>query len=502
MTSSSPGGRRLWRIAVALAVVLAVAGAGLWQSQRFAPQPAAADASTPGIEALQSVERALVAVVEKVRPAVVRIEVEQAAPAEEMGDDQDDQDSPDDLFRRFFGEPLPLPRPRPVPQPSTSMGSGVIVDPAGFVVTARHVVNGAERIWVELDSGEKLKGRVLATDSETDLAVVKVESGKPLPTAPLGDADTLKPGAFVIAIGSPFNLKHSVSVGHVSATERMIRRMDVEGRAYRHMIQTDAAINRGNSGGPLVDIHGNVVGINNMIVTPTSFNVGIGFAVAINDETKRVIRTLQQGKEVERGLLGVAVLPVDRAIAEVLGVKEGAYVNAVTPGGAADKAGILDEDVIVQFGDAKIRNADDLVAAVQNTKPGTRVPVKVIRDGKEKTIEVVLGSLEAKPEPKRVAAKPGGPLGITVQEITRALAERYGLTTQTGVVVTGIQPTGSAARAGIRPGDVITKINKTTIANMQDYERAVAGLKPGDAVVIRALRGNEKQTFPIESLGD
>jgi serine protease Do len=488
-------------LAIAL-VVVAVAGAGFWQSQRAKPGAAQADSSIPGIETLQSVERALVAVVERVKPAVVRIEAEQAPPQQEMRGEEEQGETPDELLRRFFEESPQFRVPRPTPQPSTSLGSGVIIDPAGYVLTARHVVKDADKIWVELDSGEKLRGKVLAMDSETDLAVVKVESSKPLPAAPLGDADTLRAGAYVIAIGSPFNLKHSVSVGYVSATERMIRRMDVEGRAYRHMIQTDAAINRGNSGGPLVDIEGKVVGINNMIFSATGYNVGIGFAVAINGVTKKVIATLEEGKQVQRGLLGVQILDVDKAIASQYGAKEGAFINDVNPGGAADKAGMEDEDIIVQFGDAKVTNVEGLVTAVQATKPGVRVPVKVIRDGKAMTLDVVLGELEAQAESKPAAAKAGGPLGITVQDMTRGLAERYGIQGQSGVVVTEVNPAGDAARTGIRAGDVLTKINRTAIKTVNDYEQAAGKLKPGDPVVLRVLRGDKKNTLTIESLGE
>lgn len=507
MTNGTISASRTWKLVLAIAIaVVLFSGFALWQRPGVLRSgQAQAESAIPGMETLQTVEQALEAIAQRATPAVVSITAEQTV--ESVGpQEEEEQSAPgrsEDPLRKFFEQlPFGTPGPRTAPRPVASQGSGVMIDPSGIVLTARHVVRGAQRITVILDTGEKLPGKVLGADDATDLAVVKVDGKKPLPFAPLGDADRLKPGAFALAIGSPFGLEHSVSVGHISALERRVPRSDAEGKQYRHLIQTDAAINRGNSGGPLIDIEGKVVGINTMIVTPTSYNTGVGFAVAINSETKRVIETLRQGKGVQRGLLGVYIQDMDPALVGQYGVKEGAFVNEVMPGKPADKAGIREEDIVTRFGDTKIKNSDDLVSAVEATKPGTSVPVIVVRDGKEKTLHVEVSLLQAPEKPKVVASKPGGILQLTAKEITPELVEKYSLNAHSGVVVTAVGPTGEAARIGLREGDALLKINRTEIRTVADYEKAVAELKKGGPAVIRIQRGEHKLTIPVERLGE
>jgi serine protease Do len=504
MTSTSAS--RTWKVILTIAVfILLVGGVALWQRPGgFQSGRVEAQASIPGMETLQQVETALEAISQRITPAVVSIRVQHTTESLEM-EEQSAPGGEDNPLRRFFDQqwPFGVPQPRTVPRPVQSEGSGVIIDPSGIILTAGHVVRGAERLQVTLENGDKLSGKVLGADDGTDLAVVKVNSGKPLPAAMLGDADTLKTGAFALAIGSPFGLEHSVSVGHVSALGRQVPRADAEGRRYRNLIQTDAAINRGNSGGPLIDIEGKVVGINTMIFTSGApVNAGVGFAVAINSETKRVIETLTAGKSVQRGLLGVEIQDVDKALAAQYGVKEGAFVNSVMQDKPAAAAGIREEDVITRFGDAKIKKADDLVAAVEATKPGTTLPVTVWRDGKEKTLSVTITALVPGEKVRTVSAKPGGPMGVTVAQITPALVERHNLKVSEGVVVTAIQPTGEAARLGVAVGDVILKINNVAIKTVADYERGVQTLKKGQPAVIRFQREERKFTLSVERFGE
>jgi len=485
-----------WLAVVMLAAVLGLAAG------RFSPVSTQTQTpSGPGIEALAAVENGFVTVVEHVTPTVVNINTEQKVerPSSML------PFGPEDFFRRFFDmeePPSATPRPRRQVETQTSLGSGVIVDPKGFIVTNVHVVKGADRITVTLSNGDEYKGKVVGTDPLTDLAVIKVDAGKPLPAATLGDADQAKVGSWAIAIGSPFGLEQSVTAGVISAKGRSLRAGSRPGQPFRNLLQTDAAINQGNSGGPLINIRGEVIGINQAIYTPTGGNIGIGFAISINADTKRIINLLRQGETPQRGMLGVSVTGLSPAMQDLYKTKEGAYVNEVTPGSAAEKAGIKAEDVIVKYGDTRVAKADDLVAAVQRTAPGTKVSVTVLREGKPLVFEVTVGKLtdgaEPQAEPKEEETSK---LGLTVQPLTDALAQKYGLEATKGVVVTGVAPDGDGARAGVQEGDLLLKINHVTINTMEDYRAATATLKKGGSAVIRVLRDGHPVTLSVEDLG-
>jgi len=496
--------QRKYTLTVSIAWVIAlvvVLGAAFGISYRYhgliGKASAAAIEPTPELLALQN---GFTALAEHAKPSVVNISSEQKAEAgtSEQGPDTDELFK---YFRRRFGPEFQPPMPSPEPEPRRSGGSGVIIDPQGYILTASHVVGEADRVTVTLADEEKLPAKILATDPQTDLAVIKVEPKSPLTAAPIGDSDKARVGSWVMAIGSPLGLEQTVTVGVISAKGRTFGNPKIPGRPFRDMIQTDAVINPGNSGGPLLNIRGEVIGINTLIVSTTGYSIGLGFAIPMNGSTTRIIDTLKSGKPPTRGQLGVYIRSLDPAMAKVYGVDKGAYVNQVMPNSPAEKAGIKAEDVIVQYGDNKIGDEEELVQAVEQTKPGVQVPVTLIRNGERVTVEVKIGQVATEQE---AAARLAGPskLGVTVGEITPDLREQYSVEAKQGVIVTKVDPNGEGARAGLRKGDVIVKINRTAVASTGEYEAAVEKLKPGDAVVIRAWRADQMNTFTIERLGE
>lgn len=484
---------------IALIVVLGAVAAISYQYHGLIGKASASPIEAP--KDLEALQQGFISLAERAKPAVVNISTEQKV--SEGSSEQPEMDELFKYFRRRFGDELPFqfPNPRP-PQagPRRSMGSGVIIDPTGFILTASHVVRDADRVTVTLADNTELAAKVVASDPQTDLAVIKVETKTPLAAAPLGDSDKERVGSWVMAIGSPLGLEQTVTVGVVSAKGRTFPNPNMPGRPFREMIQTDAVINPGNSGGPLLNIRGEVIGINTLIVSTTGLSIGLGFAIPMNRGTERIIETLRSGAAPTRGQLGVYVRSLDAAMAKVYGVAKGAYVNQVMVGSPAEKAGVKAEDVIVQYGDKKIDNEEELVEAVEQTKPGSEVPVTVVRNGERKTLTVKVGQVPTQKEVAATAAETGK-LGLTVTDITPQLKERYSIEQTQGVVVTKVDPNGDGARAGLRQGDVMVKINRTEVSSVADYQAAVEKLKSGDAVVIRAWHGDQINTFTIQSLG-
>lgn len=476
-------------LALVLVVLLGVAlGTGVWLGRSGVAQTRAVPLG-PALE-VQGVFRQVAA---EVIPAVVNITTEQTVSS--PGDAQD--------FYRWFHENFPdAPLPN-VPQNElqTGMGSGVIIDARGYVLTNRHVVQGASRITVTLNDEDKYPAQVLGADERTDLAVIKIQPGKPVPTAVLGDSAKMQVGYWAIAIGNPYGFEASVTVGVISAKGRTLPNPESPGGPFRDLLQTDAAINRGNSGGPLVNIQGEVIGVNQQIVTggPSGGSIGLGFAIPINARTKEIIETLKQGKNVVRGRLGVWVRRVTPAIAKVYGVKEGVFVDSVAPDSPA-VGQIKPGDVITEYDGQKVTSPDELVARVEQTAPGAEAPLRLVRDGKPLTVTVKIGVLAGPAAAPTARPTEAGPLGLTAESITDRLARQYSLQVTTGVVVTTVEPTGDAARAGFRPGDVIIRINRQDIANLADYRRVVSELKAGEAVVIRVQRGDQSTVLEIDSL--
>ena len=384
----------------------------------------------------------LAPLVERVTPAVVNIRVSQTVT----------RNSPfgDDAFRRFFGLP-DVPRGS---QEVSSAGSGVIVDARrGYILTNHHVVEGAEEIQVSLIDGEILDAEIVGSDAATDIALIKVE-GDGLVEMPIGDSEVVRVGDFVLAIGNPFGLGHTVTSGIVSA----LGRTGISRNGYEDFIQTDASINPGNSGGALVNMRGELVGINSAIISRSGGNVGIGFAVPTEIASSIMSQILDFG-EVRRGLLGVSIGSIDAEIAEALNtsVKSGALITEIVPGSAAEESGLKVDDIIVGVNDEQIDNASELRNTIGLMGSGESVDIEYIRDGKARRTTAVLGQ-------QQVARSTGTDIhpGLAGAEFASSSISSSG-----GVEVTAVEPGSPAAQRGLRSGDVITAVNRRRVANLQ-----------------------------------
>ncbi|GAA0566204.1 Do family serine endopeptidase [Craurococcus roseus] len=368
----------------------------------------------------------------------------------------------EEFFRRFGGGQGQQP---PRGRPATGKGSGFVIDPQGFVVTNNHVVGGAEKVTVELSDGRELPARVVGTDPQTDIALLKVEAGAPLPYVSFGDSDGLRVGEWVLAMGNPFGLGGSATAGIVSARGRQIG-----AGPYDDFIQTDAPINPGNSGGPLFGVNGEVMGVNTAIFSPSGGNIGIGFAVPSN-LAKRVVADLRDDGKVERGWLGVSLQPLDAELAAAVGLSEprGALVAGVEPGSPAAKGGLKAGDVVLEAGGRPVRNPRDLASAVAEAKPGATLPLAVSRDGRRTEQRVALGEVPG----ARVAGKGAGEqagkgaLGL-------ALAPRPDAAKgEGGAVVARVEPDSVAEKRGLQQGDVVVRAGDRDIAAPGDVAEAV-----------------------------
>ncbi len=439
------------------------------------------------IALLDRTAKAFATVVKDAMPAVVFVEVEKTV--ERRGVASPFQDPfgffNDPFFERFFG-PHMQPRRRP-PQKFKEMGqgSGFIISKDGYILTNNHVVGDADVIKVKLADGRQYKAKVVGTDPQSDVAVIKIK-GKDLPTLPLGDSDKLDVGEWVIAIGNPFGLTQTVTVGVVSAKGRS--RMGLTD--YEDFIQTDAAINPGNSGGPLINIHGEAVGINTAIFSRSGGYMGIGFAIPINMVKAIKDQLIKKGKVI-RGWLGVVIQDIDEDLAKSFGLKDtqGALVAEVAQGSPADKAGVKQGDVIKQVNGYKVENVDELRNRIALTPPGTRVTLEVLRDGKTKKLEVIIGEQPAGMalgmEQHTLLQK----LGLVVQDLTRDLADQFGYQEGQGVLVAEVMPGSPAAEVGIRPGQLIEEVNKHRVHNMDEFRKALAISKKTKRVLFRIRDG-------------
>jgi serine protease Do len=429
---------------------------------------------------------AIADVAEQVIDAVVNISTSQKVESRSGPTPQLPPGSPfEEFFEEFFknrrgpGGDTPNRGPRRV----NSLGSGFVVDPQGIVITNNHVISDADEINVILNNGEKLKAEILGRDQKTDLAVLKVKPDKPLKAVKFGDSENLRIGEWVIAIGNPFGLGGSVTAGIVSARNR-----DINSGPYDSYIQTDASINRGNSGGPLFNLSGEVIGINTAIYSPSGGSIGIGFAVPSKNAVA-VIDQLRQFGEMRRGWLGVRIQQVTDDIAESLGLKpaRGALVAGIDDKGPAKPAGIEPGDVIVKFDGKDIKEMKDLPRIVADTPVGKDVPVVVVRKGKEETKTVKLGRLEDA-EKQQVAAKSNGKdeeksvvkktLGLDLSNLTEDLRKRYKIKDSVkGVVITGVESGSAAAEKRLNAGDVIVEVAQEAVANADAVQKRIDALK-------------------------
>ncbi len=442
------------------------------------------------IALLDKTAKAFAVVVKEAMPAVVFVEVEKTVERGGASSPFPSQGDPfgffnDPFFEHFFG-PQMRPRRRP-PQKFKEMGqgSGFIISKDGYILTNNHVVGDADVINVKLADGRKFKAKVVGTDPRSDIAVIKI-NGKNLPTLPLGNSDELDVGEWVIAIGNPFGLTQTVTVGVVSAKGRS--RIGLSD--YEDFIQTDAAINPGNSGGPLVNIHGEAVGINTAIFSRSGGYMGIGFAIPINMAKSIKTQLINKGKVV-RGWLGVVIQDIDEDLAKSFNLKsaEGALVSEVSPDSPADKGGIRQGDVITALNGKKVENVDDLRNRIALTSPGTRVTLDILRNGKLKRLQVTIGEQPSGMTMSMAQHAILKKLGLTVQDLTKNLADQFGYQEGQGVLVADVAPGSPAAQIGIRPGQLIEEVNRQRVHNMEEFQKAFAISKQTKRVLFRIRDG-------------
>ncbi|MGD2245860.1 MAG: Do family serine endopeptidase [Candidatus Aminicenantes bacterium] len=423
-----------------------------------------------------------VTIAENIGPAVVRIEAEKVEKRQVVSFFGD---SPfDDFFDRYFG----IPRDRGQEQEfrSTSGGTGFFISSDGYILTNNHIVENAIKVKVTTHQGSEFKGEVIGTDSGTDLALIKIE-GKDFPYTQLGDSEKLKVGEWVLAIGNPLGFAHTVTAGIVSAKGRQLSSMiDLP---YQDFIQTDAAINRGNSGGPLVNTNAEVVGITSMIYSPSGGNIGIGFAIP-SSLAQKIVKQLKENGRVIRAYLGVWMREdLDDDLMKLLNLKSknGALINSVEPGTPADKAGLKHYDVIVEINGQPVENKNDLLFKIADFAPGTKVDLKIIRDGKEQNISVKLAELKDE-KSQETDVQEQDDIGYTVEDLTSSLVRRYGYKTQQGVVIMKVSKYSEAEEEGLQPGDIILELNRQPVSSVRDFNRIIRKLKPGDPYLLLISR--------------
>ncbi len=452
------------------------AGSALTSTEK----PAEPEIPAPAMNAPGLKSASLAPLAEALKPSVVNIRVTKVQKAMH-GIPGIPEGSPfEDFFGRFFGPGGPQPPERRV----QAAGSGVIISGDGYILTNNHVVEGAREVMVTLDDERELEAEIVGLDPKTDLAVLKVEGGDDLPGTPMGDSDGLEVGDYVMAIGNPFGLGHTVTAGIVSAKGRVLG-----AGPYDDFIQTDASINPGNSGGPLINMQGEVVGINTAIV---AHGQGIGFAIPVNTARELIPQLVEHG-EVTRGYIGVHIQPVTRELAEAMGLDDlkGALVADVLSGGPAGEAGVQRGDVIVSFDEKAVEKSHELPAIVAAAPVGKKAPMTVLRDGKEKKLTVKVAELEPETTVEDTPDREGDTRwGLGLQDLTPRIARQLGVEAGQGALVTEVEPGSPAQQASLRRGDVILEVDSKPVASAGEVKKAVAGK---DSVLLLVQRKDVKQ---------
>jgi serine protease Do len=453
--------------------------------------PQAFASTTEDVAVLSKSAKAFSSVVKKATPAVVHVEVEKTVGATDYNFDFFNNP----FFERFFGPDFhrQFPPQQPRERKQQGQGSGFIISKEGYILTNNHVVADADTIRVTLSDNKKVDAKLIGSDPQSDVALIKIDNGNNLPIIPLGDSDALEVGEWVIAIGNPFGLNQTVTVGVVSAKGRS--RVGIN--EYENFIQTDAAINPGNSGGPLLNIHGEVVGINSALFSRTGGYMGIGFAIPIN-MVKAINDQLQEHGKVTRGWLGVAIQDIDEDLAKSFGLKEarGILVSEVQKDSPADKSELRQGDVIIELNGIELLNVNDLRNRIALIIPNTAAELVVIRDGKEKTIEVVIG--EQPTDFGRTAQSAAdqeflGKFGLSFQELTPELAEQFGYEGEQGVLVGDVEPGSPAASARLQPGQLVQEVNKERVTSLRDLQNILKKSGDSDRMLLRVRSGSFSQ---------
>lgn len=432
--------------------------------------------------------------VERNAPAVVNITARKNAAASNDPSQLSEEEVPD-VFRRFFGDPRRFQQPDQGER--VSGGSGFVISTDGYVMTNHHVVDGADEVTVRLKDRREFKAKIIGSDQQSDVALLKIEA-KGLIAAALGDSSKLKPGQWVVAIGSPYNLDFSVTAGIVSAVGRNLG----DDQRYVPFIQNDAAINRGNSGGPLFNLDGQVVGINSQIFSNTGGSIGLSFAIPI-DYANQVVAQLRSKGKVARGYLGVALQEVSADLQKSLGLSRvtGALVAQVNPNTPAARAGLKESDVIVSVDGQKVERSGDLPPIIGATAPGTKVTLGIVREGKPLTVPLVVGELPgdlaaggAGSTDSGATPASGDALGLSVRDLTADEREQSGI--DNGVLIENVMGT-HARRAGLRPGDVVIMVGRKRIHSVAEFKAAAAALPKGDSAMLLVRRGGNNSFIAL-----
>lgn len=422
-----------------------------------------------------------VSIYEKISPAVVKIESKRKEQIRGFGLDQEWPF--EDFFDRFFGTP----RPRDREQIQTAQGTGFFVSSDGFILTNNHIVENSFRVEVQTKQGETYEAEIKGRDPRTDIALLKIKI-KNAPFVELGDSSQTKVGEWVLAIGNPYGFENTMTAGIVSAKGRRIGSASI----YEDFIQTDAAINRGNSGGPLINLRGEVIGITSVILSPSGGNIGIGFAIP-STMAKKVIDQLKEKGRVVRGRLGVMVGNITDGMVKQfkLPSKKGAIISSIDPGSPAEKANLKQYDVIISLDGQQVEDMNDCRFKIAEISPGKKVAIKIIRDGKEMTVYAVLEELDPeieKAEPKASEKD----IGLSLTPLTPTIARRYNLRTTEGLLITNVKPGTPAYEANLEPGLIIIEANRKKVVSIRDFEKILEQVEPGDEVILLVRRESDR----------
>ncbi|MBW1676252.1 MAG: DegQ family serine endoprotease [Deltaproteobacteria bacterium] len=483
MNSNKPDKTTAWRLSVVVAVLVAIlAGIFLAAGFNITQNTSASNPSSAVMVPANFTDVAMA-----VSPAVVNIRTEKiirgGGPVFRHFQSPFGKEDPfHDFFERFFGD---IPR-RDFKQ--RSLGSGFFIDKEGYIVTNNHLIENADKIKVKLKNGKEHDAEIVGRDVKTDIALIKIKSWRDFQAVKWGDSDALKVGEWVVAIGSPFGLEHTVTAGIVSAKGRVIG-----SGPYDDFIQTDASINPGNSGGPLINMKGEVIGINTAIVSRSGGNVGIGFAIPIN-LARGIIKQLKASGTVTRGWLGVSIQDLTPDLAEYYGVKDGkgALIGEVFEGDPADKAGIRPKDVVIEVDGDKIEDSRDLSQKIAEIRVGDKITIKAVRSGKELTFRVDIAKrTEDKESLALKQPMEETDLGMAVSTLTRELARRFNISETEGVVVVSVEQDGPADKADVQKGDLILEIDHKPIKTLDDYQSQIEKVKKDETIslLIKRRRG-------------
>lgn len=438
----------------------------------------------------QSLSQDFVRIVEKVSPAVVSITAEKL---EKISGFSFDEGWPfEDFWDRFFGNPQ-RPNDRQREYRTQAQGTGFFISSDGYILTNNHIVENSVKITIKTNKEKEYEAKLIGRDAATDLALLKIE-GKDFPYAVLGDSSAIRVGEWVLAIGNPFGMERTVTAGIISAKGRQLG-LGGNVPTYEDFIQTDAAINRGNSGGPLINLRGEVIGINSNIITPSGGNIGIGFAIP-SDLAKKVVTQLKEKGRVVRGRLGIRGTDVTESIKKQfkLSVDRGVIISQVEPDSPADKAGLKKYDVILEINGQPVENWKDLRFKVADIQPGQTVTLKIVREGKEMTVKATVDELE--PETSQPSEeKTDKDIGLSLTPLSPQVARRYGLTTTEGLLITDVRDYSAAQRAGLQPGDIILEVNRTKVSSVKEFRDILKATPSGEEIILLVRREGDGQKF-------